>query len=128
VSEYTAGEADINKEIFSAENDSFVLHDSQGYGSGEVENFRKLTDFINLRTGNANVGDRLHAIWHVPSLFRFCTTDLSANACRLCIATPFAGGRILETGDEEIFRVVHGKGESPCSRSHRVSILKARDD
>lgn len=90
VSEYTPGEAEIDKEIFSESNDSLVLHDSRGYGSGETENFRKLTEFIGRRTGNDNVGDRLHAIW-------------------LCIATPFAGGRVLEAGDEEIFRLVHGK-------------------
>jgi len=65
VSEYTSGAANINKEIFSAANDSFVLHDSRGYRAGEVDNFRKLTEFINDRTDNTKtVGDRLHAIWY----------------------------------------------------------------
>ena len=66
VYEYTAGEADINKEIYPANNDCWVLHYSLAYGSGEVENFRKLTEFIDHRTGNANVRDRLHAIWYIP--------------------------------------------------------------
>jgi hypothetical protein len=64
VSEYTSGAADINKEIFSAENNSLVLHDSRGYGAGELRNFQKLKEFITDRIGNANVGDRLHAIWY----------------------------------------------------------------
>ena len=46
------------------------------------------------------------------------------NARRLCIATPFAGGRILEAGDEEIFRVVYGIGVLSHNWSHWVSILK----
>ena len=125
VSEYTSGAADINKEIFSAENDSLVLHDSRGYGAGELKNFQKLEEFINDRIGNANMGDRLHAIWYAPPLFRLHTHDLSVNAHRLCIATPVAGGRIRETGDEKIFRVVRGKGQSPCNWGHQVSILKA---
>jgi len=67
VSNYTAGEANIDKEILSAENNSFVLHDSRGYGAGEVDNFRTLTKFINDRTVNAKVRDQLHAIWYAPS-------------------------------------------------------------
>jgi len=90
VSEFTPGEADINRELFSIHNDSFILHDSKGYGVGEAESFRQLTEFINHRIGHANMGDRLHAIW-------------------LCTATPFAGARLLEAGDEGIFRVVQGK-------------------
>ena len=42
VSEYPSGAADINKEIFSAEKKSLVLHDSRGYGVGERKNFQKL--------------------------------------------------------------------------------------
>jgi predicted GTPase len=90
VSEFTPGEADINRELFSIHNDSFILHDSKGYGVGEAESFRQLREFINHRIGHASMGDRLHAIW-------------------LCTATPFAGARLLEAGDEEIFRVVQGK-------------------
>ena len=73
VSEYTSGDADINKEIFSAANNSLVLHDSRGYGAGELRNFQKLREFINHRIGNANIGDRLHAIWYVPAWFRLYT-------------------------------------------------------
>ena len=71
VSEYTSGAADINKEIFSTENNSLVLHDSRGYGAGELKNFQKLKEFIADRIGNPNVGDRLHAIWYAPPSFAF---------------------------------------------------------
>jgi len=71
VSEYTSGAADINKEIFSTENNSLVLHDSRGYGAGELKNFQKLKEFISDRVGNPNVGDRLHAIWYPPASSAF---------------------------------------------------------
>ena len=115
VYEYTAGGAGINNEIFPVGNDSFVLHVWNSYESGEVENFRILTEFIGHRTGNASMGDRLHAIWYAPP---FYTYDLRVNANRLCIATPFTGGRILEVGEEEIFRVVYGKGVLSCHWGH----------
>ena len=66
VSEYTSGDADINKEIFIAESNFLVLHDSRGYGAGELKNLQKLKAFINHRVGSANVGERLHAIWYAP--------------------------------------------------------------
>ncbi|KDQ56679.1 hypothetical protein JAAARDRAFT_194652 [Jaapia argillacea MUCL 33604] len=84
VSEFHRGVSSIDEEIISPENDRFVLHDSEGYEPGEVNNFTKLKDFIEKRTSEADVGKRLHAIW-------------------LCIATPYAGGRVFETGDEKIF-------------------------
>ena len=98
--------------MFSQENDFLVLHDSRGYGSGEVDNFAILTEFINNRTGNADAHDRLHAIWYAPSWFRFYTL---VNVRRLCIATPIAGARVLETGDEKIFQDFQGKGKLPCN-------------
>ena len=33
------GVVNINKEIFSAEDNPFILHDSWGYGTGELKNF-----------------------------------------------------------------------------------------
>ena len=49
VSEYTSGGIDVNREIFSAENNYLsVLHDSRGYGAGELKNFQKLKEFINI--------------------------------------------------------------------------------
>jgi len=38
---------------------------------------------------------------------------------------PYAGSHALETGDEEIFRVVQGKGEPSCNWGHQVCILTA---
>ncbi|KDQ53304.1 hypothetical protein JAAARDRAFT_39370 [Jaapia argillacea MUCL 33604] len=89
VQEFKAGEATIDKEMTSEENPMFVLHDSKGYEPGEAGNLGMLEKFVLERKVKPNKRDRLHAIW-------------------LCIATPIAGGRILETGDEKIFKLDRG--------------------
>ncbi|KDQ53308.1 hypothetical protein JAAARDRAFT_210003 [Jaapia argillacea MUCL 33604] len=89
VQDFKAGEATIDKEMSSKENPRFVLHDSQGYQPGEAGNLGTLERFVLERKDKPNKKDRLHAIW-------------------LCIATPIAGGRILETGDEKIFKLDRG--------------------
>ncbi|KAH9942620.1 hypothetical protein B0H21DRAFT_824081 [Amylocystis lapponica] len=89
VSEHQRGISSIEDEITSESNQRFVLHDSQGYEPGEVENFRILEEFIKWRTQETDVSKKLHAIW-------------------LCISTPFAGGRVFETGDEKIFDIDRG--------------------
>jgi hypothetical protein len=63
VSHVNPGQADINKEIFSEENPRFVLHDSQGFEPGEVDNFQRVRDFIQARNRMPNLKDKLHAIW-----------------------------------------------------------------
>jgi hypothetical protein len=58
------GEADINKEIFDAgENKRFVLHDSQGFEHGEVENVRTVERFMQERDSMQDIKDKLHAVW-----------------------------------------------------------------
>jgi len=86
VSDYKRGIATIDDEFTSPLNRRFVLHDSQGYEPGETKHFDILRNFIDDRMRRPDVGERLHAIW-------------------LCIATPFAGGRVFETGDEKIFKL-----------------------
>ncbi|KDQ53281.1 hypothetical protein JAAARDRAFT_197451 [Jaapia argillacea MUCL 33604] len=90
VQHYAAGEASIDEEITSPQNPRFVLHDSQGYQPGDVKNFETLKRFVAERKKMPDKKDRIHAIW-------------------LCIATPFAGSRVLETGDEKIFDLDLGK-------------------
>ncbi|KAF8625886.1 hypothetical protein AX15_005146 [Amanita polypyramis BW_CC] len=84
VQDSQAGRADINEEITSEHNKHLVVHDSQGYETADTEKFNTLTSFILKRSRKDRVADRLHAIW-------------------LCIPVPFAGGRVLEIGDEKIF-------------------------
>ncbi|CAG8778637.1 723_t:CDS:2, partial [Acaulospora colombiana] len=80
---------DINREILSKENTRFVLHDSQGFEPGEVDNFQRVRDFIQTRNKMPDLKDKLHAIW-------------------ICFATPVAGGRIFETGVEEFLKLKNG--------------------
>ncbi|KJA17892.1 hypothetical protein HYPSUDRAFT_205864 [Hypholoma sublateritium FD-334 SS-4] len=83
------GKCDIEEEIYSSQNDLFVLHDSQGFEPGEVDNFNKVKRFIDQRTQMPLIKDRLHAIW-------------------LCIQIPRTGGRLIEAGDEEFLKLPFG--------------------
>ncbi|KAJ6526135.1 hypothetical protein DFH09DRAFT_1188011 [Mycena vulgaris] len=78
------GECNIYTEIHSPQNPRFVLHDSMGFEPGNVKNLQDVKTFISDRSGaRVTLKERVHAIW-------------------LCIQVPRAGGRALETGDEEI--------------------------
>ncbi|KAK7464166.1 hypothetical protein VKT23_006332 [Stygiomarasmius scandens] len=81
------GISNIEDEIISEENDRFVIHDSQGYEPGDPTKFQQLQDFIEKRSGAVKLADKIHVIW-------------------LCIATPYAGGRVLETGTEQLLKSV----------------------
>ncbi|KAF7979310.1 hypothetical protein HWV62_42703 [Athelia sp. TMB] len=83
VSHDLAGVSDINTEITSPENTRFVLHDSMGYEPGETKNLDSVKNFLESRSKEKHVKDRVHAVW-------------------LCTETPFAGSRVFETGDEHI--------------------------
>ncbi|KAF8805966.1 hypothetical protein BYT27DRAFT_7339503 [Phlegmacium glaucopus] len=81
-----AGVANINTEIIPTNNEYFVLHDSQGFEHGEVDNLSIVKDFIETRSAIPDVKDQIHAIW-------------------LCFVIPCADGRIVETGIEEFFKL-----------------------
>ncbi|KAJ7212647.1 hypothetical protein GGX14DRAFT_446771 [Mycena pura] len=86
VSHGERGICDINHEIVSQQNPRFVLHDSMGFEPGEMENFEKAKIFLKSRSGESVLlKDRVHVIW-------------------LCIQVPHAGGRVFETGDEELLK------------------------
>ncbi|KIM44169.1 hypothetical protein M413DRAFT_443207 [Hebeloma cylindrosporum] len=80
------GKCDIEQEISSSQNDLFVLHDSQGFEAGEVDNFNTVKTFIDSRARMPEIKDRLHAVW-------------------LCIQIPHVDGRLIETGDEEFLKL-----------------------
>ncbi|KAG1733789.1 hypothetical protein EDB19DRAFT_1911354 [Suillus lakei] len=75
------GEASIDHELISPQNERFVLHDSKGFEPGEEVNFKVVRNFIDRRRAMRDLKDQLHAIW-------------------LCFEIPFADGRLLETATE----------------------------
>ncbi|KAI9459554.1 hypothetical protein HD554DRAFT_2081784 [Boletus coccyginus] len=93
VSEYKLGEASINQEFVSDENQYFVLHDSKGFEPGDSANFDLATRFLRERHRKKFLKDRLHVIW-------------------LCTETPRTGGRVLEEGDKKLMALAH-KLETP---------------
>jgi len=57
------GEPDINIEYSSAENKSFVLHDSNGFEPGDADNFDTVMKFLNDRKAKPDIKDQVHAVW-----------------------------------------------------------------
>ncbi|KAJ6590739.1 hypothetical protein B0H10DRAFT_2092139 [Mycena sp. CBHHK59/15] len=90
VSDKTPGKHDINVPLTSSTNNRIVIHDSQGFETGEEENIQKVLDFINDRSNMPALGDRLHAIW-------------------VCAEIPFAGGRLFEAGVERMLNECRGQ-------------------
>ncbi|KAK1224298.1 hypothetical protein PQX77_012806 [Marasmius sp. AFHP31] len=87
VSHDLAGVSDINSEIISEQNSRFILHDSQGFAHGEVDNYQTVDKFIRERTDEKKpLKDRLHAIW-------------------FCVEIPTANGALFEKGEEKIFEL-----------------------
>ncbi|KAF8872828.1 hypothetical protein BD779DRAFT_1679530 [Infundibulicybe gibba] len=80
VSHDHAGVSSIHQEITSPKNKRFILHDSQGFAPGEVENFNTVKNFILQRANMPNLPDRLHAIW-------------------FCLEIPATNNALLERGD-----------------------------
>jgi len=63
VSHSAAGEANIDTEILSRDNNQFVLHDSKGFEPGEVNTFEIVRSFIQKREEMTEIKDKLHAVW-----------------------------------------------------------------
>ncbi|KAI9432389.1 hypothetical protein H4582DRAFT_2131814 [Lactarius indigo] len=83
------GEADIQQEFVSPENQFFVLHDSKGFEPGDLSNFETVRKFVQQRSRQQlPLGERIHGLW-------------------LCTETPTAGGRVFETGDEKLLQFAH---------------------
>ncbi|KAI6154625.1 hypothetical protein BKA82DRAFT_4070590 [Pisolithus tinctorius] len=57
------GEAVIEKELISPENDRFILHDSQGFEPAEGSNYDTVKSFIEARKMMPHIKDQLHAVW-----------------------------------------------------------------
>ncbi|KAH9168560.1 hypothetical protein EDB89DRAFT_2245147 [Lactarius sanguifluus] len=106
VEAHKPGEADIQHEFVSPDNQFFVLHDSKGFEPGDLSNFETVRKFIRQRSGpEVPLGERIHGLWYV-NIF-FSSTDASFTVIRLCTETPTAGGRVFETGDEKLLQFAH---------------------
>ncbi|KAJ8588884.1 hypothetical protein M405DRAFT_792377 [Rhizopogon salebrosus TDB-379] len=86
ISNFERGEANIDTELISAQNDKFVLHDSKGFEPGDGGNVNAVREFIERRGSMPDLKDQLHAIW-------------------LCFEIPRTGGRLLETGTKDFLKL-----------------------
>ncbi|KAI6039755.1 hypothetical protein EDC04DRAFT_3090109 [Pisolithus marmoratus] len=81
------GEATIEKELISSQNDRFILHDSRGFEPAEGGNYDTVKSFIETRKRMRQIKDRLHAVW-------------------FCFPVPIIGygERLLEEGTETFLK------------------------
>ncbi|KAI6152670.1 hypothetical protein BKA82DRAFT_4113212, partial [Pisolithus tinctorius] len=81
------GQAAIEKELISQENNRFILHDSRGFEPAEGSNYDVVKSFMEKRKRMPEVKDQLHAVW-------------------LCFQVPILkyGKRLLEDGAEAFLR------------------------
>lgn len=81
------GTANIEEALESPENERFILHDSQGFESGDDANYAVAKNFIQKRKVDPDVSEQLHAIW-------------------LCFQIPLAthGERFMERGTEAFLK------------------------
>jgi len=68
VSDRARGVCDIKKEITSPQNLLFIVHDSKGFEPGDISNLETVEKFLQERGQDAELKERVHAIWCVPSL------------------------------------------------------------
>ncbi|KAI6008048.1 hypothetical protein EDC04DRAFT_917452 [Pisolithus marmoratus] len=87
VSKDRPGQAAIEKELISEENNRFILHDSRGFEPAEGSNYDVVKSFIEQRKKMQDVKDQLHAVW-------------------LCFQIPILryGERLLEDGVEAFLK------------------------
>ncbi|KAG2154026.1 hypothetical protein DEU56DRAFT_907485 [Suillus clintonianus] len=58
------GEHDIENEMVFQTNPGFIFHDSRGFEAGGESEYDKMNKFIADRSKEANMKDRIHAIWY----------------------------------------------------------------
>ncbi|KAI6008050.1 hypothetical protein EDC04DRAFT_3146515 [Pisolithus marmoratus] len=82
------GEADIEKEFTSPQNDRLILHDSKGFEPGDSGNYETVESFIEKRKRMPDIKDQLHAVW-------------------LCFQIPIPnhGERLLEDAAEAFLKI-----------------------
>ncbi|KAG8962663.1 hypothetical protein FRC03_003916 [Tulasnella sp. 419] len=108
VAHFRAGGANINEEITSDSNPHFILHDSIGFESGSLEQFKTVENFIKERSQKAEVSERIHAIWYVQLSSGFVVLFgpiTPPSFIRLCTTVPVSGSRVFEVGDERLFQM-----------------------
>ncbi|KAF5365800.1 hypothetical protein D9757_012661 [Collybiopsis confluens] len=84
------GVANINSEITSEQNPLFILHDSEGFQTGETHHFETVKKFIDDRAKKPELKDKLHAIW-------------------FCMEIPTENGALFQIADENFLQLaLHG--------------------
>jgi len=58
------GEHSIEDELVFSNNDGYIFHDSRGFESGDDKELRIVQKFVQQKSGERRLANRLHAIWY----------------------------------------------------------------
>ena len=102
----TAGEADINEELVSPQNNRLILHDSRGFEPGEGDNYDVVKDFIKKRKNEPDIRNQLHAIWYASRSWLIKTITICVLYHRLCFQVPLKphGERLMDKSMEKFLK------------------------
>ena len=89
---------------------NFIFHDSQGFESGSTEELEIAWKFIEKKSVEAELEDRLHAIWYLTLLYLFRVLSDPLASCRYCI--PMDDPRPILPAELEFFNKGTGRGKS----------------
>ena len=57
------GEHRIEDEIVFSNHDGYIFHDSRGFESGSADELKIVQNFVQQKSGEKRLANRLHAIW-----------------------------------------------------------------
>ena len=60
------GYHNVDDELIFESHDGYIFHDSRGFEAGSEEELRIVQDFVQRKSHEKRLKDRLHAIWFVP--------------------------------------------------------------
>ena len=78
------GEHRIEDEIVFSNHDGYIFHDSCGFESGGADELKIVQNFVQQKSSERRLANRLHAIWFGLSEFTIAITD-DDHVLRYCI-------------------------------------------
>ena len=74
---------DIYDELVFERHDGYIFHDSRGFEAGSEDELKVVQEFVQRKSHENRLKDRLHAIWFVS--FQYLQLPFHKIVCRFCI-------------------------------------------
>ena len=79
------GDHRIEDEIVFSNHEGYIFHDSRGFESGGADELKIVQNFVQQKSGENRLANRLHAIWFELPRFKFTITITDGHGIRYCI-------------------------------------------